>query len=154
LEAVAATMLERHRAVDALPSEPTVAVKTARRIERLHHDAAQIREWLAANPDERRGVKGAIRKSNRTDNESAKMATGKGVIQGYTGVAAVDDTHQIIVEAQAHGTGSEQELLIPVVVAMQGMHGCVIDHGRCRVPQRRELAAARRDVRRRAHRRQ
>jgi hypothetical protein len=23
------------------------------------------------------------------------MATGKGVIQGYTGVAAVDDTHQI-----------------------------------------------------------
>jgi hypothetical protein len=66
-------------------------------------------------------VKGAIRKSNRTDNESAKMATGKGVIQGYTGVAAVDDTHQIIVEAQAHGTGSEQELLLPVVTAMKAM---------------------------------
>jgi len=32
------------------------------------------------------------------------MATSKGVIQGYTGVAAVDDRHQIIVEAQAHGT--------------------------------------------------
>ena len=56
-----------------------------------------------------------MRKSNRTDNESAKMATGKGVIQGYTGVAAVDARHQIIVEAQAHGTGSEQELLLPVV---------------------------------------
>ena len=40
------------------------------------------------------------------------MATGKGVIQGYTGVAAVDRTHQIIVEAQAHGTGSEQEVVI------------------------------------------
>lgn len=66
-------------------------------------------------------MKGAIRKSNRTDNASAKMATGKGVIQGYTGVAAVDDTHQIIVEAQAHGTGSEQELLLPVVTAMQAM---------------------------------
>ena len=47
------------------------------------------------------------------------MATSKGVIQGYTGVAAVDAKHQIIVEAQAHGTGSEQELLIPVVKAMQ-----------------------------------
>lgn len=47
------------------------------------------------------------------------MATGKGVIQGYTGVAAVDARHQIIVEAQAHGTGSEQELLLPVVQAMQ-----------------------------------
>jgi hypothetical protein len=60
-----------------------------------------------------------VRKSNRTDNESAKMATGKGVIQGYTGVAAVDGKHQIIVEAQAHGTGSEQELLVPVVAAIK-----------------------------------
>jgi len=47
------------------------------------------------------------------------MATSKGVIQGYTGVAAVDAKHQIIVDAQAHGTGSEQELLIPVVAALQ-----------------------------------
>ena len=41
-----------------------------------------MREWLAAHPEDRRGPKGTIRKSNRTDNESAKMATGKGVIQG------------------------------------------------------------------------
>jgi hypothetical protein len=47
------------------------------------------------------------------------MATGKGVIQGYTGAAAVDAKHQIIVEAQAHGTGSEQEVLLPVVDAMR-----------------------------------
>ena len=46
------------------------------------------------------------------------MATGKGVIQGYTAVAAVDSTCQIIVEAQAHGTGSEQALLLPVVRAL------------------------------------
>src|SRR5207248_7616554 len=92
-----------------------------KRIAQLEHDAAQIRDWLATHPTERHGVKGGVRKSNRTDNESAKMATGKGVIQGYTAVAAVDGAHQIIVEAQAHGTGSEQELLIPVVTAMQGM---------------------------------
>ena len=49
------------------------------------------------------------------------MATNKGVIQGYTGVAAVDARRQIIVDAQAHGTGSEQELLGPVVQAMQAM---------------------------------
>jgi Transposase DDE domain len=42
------------------------------------------------------------------------MATDKGGIQGYTGVA-VDDQHQLIVVAQAHGTGTEQALLIPVV---------------------------------------
>ncbi len=123
LEATAQTILARHRATDALPPEPARATKEAKRVARLDKDAAQIRGWLAQHPADRRGRRsrgqGAIRKSNRTDNESAKMATGKGVIQGYTGVAAVDSAHQIIVEAQAHGTGSEQEVLLPVVTAMQ-----------------------------------
>jgi hypothetical protein len=36
-------------------------------------------------------------------------------------VAAVDEQNQIIVEAQAHGTGSEQELLLPLAEAIQPM---------------------------------
>jgi transposase len=121
LEAAAITMVERHRETDTLPVEPDLTAKAAQRIERLERDAAELREWLAAHPEDRHSAKGRIRKSNRTDNESAKMATGKGVIQGYTGVAAVDHKHQIIVEAQAHGTGSEQELLLPVVTAIQAL---------------------------------
>jgi len=35
------------------------------------------------NPEDRQGSRGSIRKSNRTDHDSAKMATSKGVIQGY-----------------------------------------------------------------------
>jgi len=119
LEKAAKTMLERHRQEDQRASEPDLPAKEAQRISRLQSEAAQIRSWLASNPKDRKGSKGATRKSNRTDNESAKMATSKGVIQGYTGVAAADAKHQIIVEAQAHGTGSEQELLIPVVAAMK-----------------------------------
>jgi transposase len=119
LEAAAATMLARHRANDEFGVEPDIRAKEVKRIERYKQDAGEIRAWLTANPEDRRGVKGTIRKSNRTDNDSAKMATSKGVIQGYAGVAAVDDRHQIIVEAQAHGTGSEQALLVPVVEAME-----------------------------------
>jgi transposase len=119
LEAAARVMLERHREADTQPVEAALHAKEVKRITRLQTDAAQMRQWLAANPEDRQGSKGAIRKSNRTDNESAKMATSKGVIQGYTGVAAVDAKHQIIVEAQAHGTGSEQELLMPVVKAIK-----------------------------------
>lgn len=122
-EAAATTMVERHRANDALPVEPDLATKAERRIARLQRDAAELRDWLATHPDDRRGPSGAVRKSNRTDNESAKMATGKGVIQGYTGVAAVDAKHQIIVDAQAHGTGAEQDLLVPVVTAVQPLLG-------------------------------
>ena len=69
------------------------------------------------HPKDRLGVKGDPIMSNLTDNESAKMATDKGVIQGYTGVATVDDKHQIVVHAQAFGTGSENALLAPVVDA-------------------------------------
>ena len=119
LETAAKLMLSRHREEDAGPPEPDPGARESKRLARLQRDAAELRSWLKAHSDDRRGAKGSIRKSNRTDNESAKMATGKGVIQGYTGVAAVDARHQIIVEAQAHGTGSEQELLIPVVTAMK-----------------------------------
>jgi transposase len=118
LEAAVAVMLERHRQQDSQRSDADRLAKETKRIERLQRDALQIRQWLAKNPQDRYGPGGGLRKSNRTDNESAKLATGKGVIQGYTGVAVVDAKHQLIVEAQAHGTGAEQELLIPVLDAM------------------------------------
>lgn len=54
-------------------------------------------------------------KSNITDNESAKMKTSKGMVQGYNGVAMVDDKHQVIVGAEAFGKGPEQDLLKPMI---------------------------------------
>jgi transposase len=119
LETAAAAMLARPGEADELPAEPELAAKAKARVAQLERDAEQLRDWLAAHPSDRPGARGGTRQSNRTDNESATMATSKGVMQGYTGVAAVDATHQIIVEAQAHGTGSEQEVLMPVVAALQ-----------------------------------
>jgi len=54
-------------------------------------------------------------KSNITDNDSAKMTTSKGTIQGYNGIAAVDDKHQIVVLAKAVGEGQEHQSLQPVL---------------------------------------
>lgn len=118
-ESAAQAMLARHRKTDTQGVEADLDAKAAERIARLQRDAAELRTWLAKNPEDRKGSRGGIRKSNRSDNESAKMATSKGVIQGYTGVAAVDSRHQIIVEAQAHGTGSEQDLLLPIIAATE-----------------------------------
>lgn len=58
-------------------------------------------------------------KSNITDNESAKMTTSKGTIQGYNGVASVDKKHQIIIDAQAFGEGQEHHTLQPVLKAIK-----------------------------------
>lgn len=117
METAMRKMLDKHRAADAAPQGEAQPEREARKLERLQQEAKQVRAWLEAHPEDRKGAKGAVRLSNRTDNESAKMATSKGVIQGYTGVAAVDEQNQIIIDAQAHGTGSEQELLLPVVDA-------------------------------------
>ncbi len=82
MEAAAQAMLARHRENDALAVEPTLAAKEARQIERLEREAAQMRQWLSEHPADRQGAKGKVVKSNRTDHDSAKMATSKGVIQG------------------------------------------------------------------------
>lgn len=117
MERAAKAMLDRHQANDAGSSELAMEAKVTARVEHLTKEAAKIRQWLAENPSDRTGTRGSIRKSNRTDNESAKLATDKGVIQGYCGVAVVDGARQVIVEASAHGTGAEQELLLPVLDA-------------------------------------
>ena len=57
----------------------------------MKREAAQIRAWLKDHPTDRAGARGATRLSNLTDNDSAKMATDKGVVQGYCAVAAVDE---------------------------------------------------------------
>jgi hypothetical protein len=59
--------------------------------------------------------RGYVKTQNITDPDSAKMKTSHGVIQGYTGVAAVDERHQVIVYAEAFGEGQEQSTLAPVL---------------------------------------
>ncbi len=55
------------------------------------------------------GSQGKPIKSNITDNESAKMSTSHGVIQGYNGIAAVDEKNQLIVWAEAFGDSNESK---------------------------------------------
>ena len=114
MEGAVAKMLEAHRSRDESKDAGEADDKDTARIERLQTEAKHIRGFLATHA-ERRSEKGAVRKSNVTDNDSAKMATSKGVIQGYTAVAAVDGQAQIIVAARTHGSGSEQSVLVPMV---------------------------------------
>lgn len=118
MERLARQLLERHREADTSQADaPPIVERRLAKVARLQDGASELRDWLARNPHDRRGASGKPILSNRTDNESAKLATEKGVIQGYTGVAAVDTRHQVIVAAQAHGTGAEQALLTGMVEA-------------------------------------
>jgi transposase len=112
LEQAAAKIVALHQSQDE-HGEPLDNQRQAR-IDELRREARVTREFLASHP-KRVNRKGAELKTNVTDPDSAKMATGKGVIQGYAAQAAVDSAHQIIVAADITGSGSEQAMLLAMI---------------------------------------
>jgi len=114
LDQAADKILTLHQAQDKQGSDEAPEPKRQARIDALRKEAARTREFLASNP-ERLNRKGQELKTNVTDPDSAKMATSKGVIQGYAAQAAVDSTHQIIIAADVIGSGSEQAMLVPMI---------------------------------------
>ena len=85
-----------------------------KQIEKLHKQAERIEKWLAEN-DAKIGANGRELQSNITDNESAKMMTSHGTIQGYNAQALVDKEHQVIMHAEAFGNGQDNQHLAPMV---------------------------------------
>lgn len=108
-------MLNKHRDEDQLgENDISIRKREEQQIETLLKVSDKIDRFLEEN-DERLGYSGKEVQSNITDNESAKMKTSNGVIQGYVGVSAVDGKHQIVVSAEAYGQGQEHGLLEPMV---------------------------------------
>lgn len=114
LDKAADKILQLHLAQDKPGALQTLEPKRQARIEALRKEAARTREFVA-DTGKRLNRKGQELKSNVTDNDSAKMATNKGVIQGYAAQAAMDSTHQVIIAADVIGSGSEQAMLIPMI---------------------------------------
>jgi transposase len=91
---------------DDPPSGPGGGRDRERQVQRLQKQAERIGEWLKANGS-KYGTTGKEISSNLTDNDSAKMKTAHGVIQGYNSQALIDGRHQVIVHAQAFGRGQD-----------------------------------------------
>ena len=85
-----------------------------KQIEKLQKQAERIDKWLEEN-DAKIGANRRELQSNVTDNESAKMMTSHGTIQGYNAQALVDKEHQVIMHAEAFGRGQDNENLAPMV---------------------------------------
>jgi transposase len=116
LERVAERIVARHREQDGQEKDGANASKDAQKVERYRRKVEQIKAFLARGA-KKQGPSGKEQKSNLTDPESAKMASSRGVIQGYNGLAVVDERAQIVVHAEAHGSGYEGHLLVPLIEA-------------------------------------
>lgn len=113
--------IKEHKATDKRSND---GKERSRRLEKktktLEDAAKRIDRFLnESEPKQGQGRQKKEIKSNVTDNESAKMTTSKGTIQGYNGVATVDSKHQVIVDAQAFGHGQEHHTLKPVVTSIK-----------------------------------
>ena len=107
-------ILKKHRETDIEEKDMDVVQKEKQYIQTLRRQIKKISKWMDDN-DDKPGKTGKPRKSNITDNDSAKMKTSHGVIQGYDGVAAVDSKHQVVVHAEAYGQPQEHDLLEPMI---------------------------------------
>ena len=114
MEQAVELLVKRHYKADATGTEQEMKQRDEQYIETLKKQIDKLKDWLDDN-DDKPGKTGTPRKSNITDNESAKMKTSKGVIQGYNGVANVDSKYQIVVHAEAFGQAYEHDLLKPMV---------------------------------------
>jgi transposase len=116
IESKLAALVEDHMDIDK--EEQAVKQKMSARgekqIKRLEQQAAKIEKWLSEN-DKKIGVNKKELNSNVTDNDSVKMHTSHGTVQGYNAQAIVDSKHQVIVHGEAIGKGLDNDNLPPVV---------------------------------------
>lgn len=112
--------MKEHKRLDKRkPREKERKERLEQTLESLDQHFEKIDQFLkTATPRMGQGKRPKEVKSNITDNESGKMKTSKGTIQGYNGVATADKKHQIIVDAQAFGEGQEHHTLEPVLEAI------------------------------------
>jgi len=108
-------MLKRHREEDANECvDPDIRQRDEEQIKKLQAISRKVKKHLTTT-EEKLGSRGTPIKSNITDNDSAKMKTSHGVIQGYVGLAAADSKHQVIISGEAFGQCQEHDLLEPIV---------------------------------------
>lgn len=119
IEKAISYILKKHRSQDQQEGgSSSMKEQEERHLSHLRSKAQKIKRWLGEHED-KIGKGGNIKKSNLTDNESAKMATSHGVIQGYDGAVAADSKHQVIVHAEAFGEAQEHDLLKPMVEGVE-----------------------------------
>lgn len=114
-------LMTAHQAHDGSGSaEEEQRARHEKAISTLNKAHDRIERFLSTeSPGQGKSVKKTEVKSNITDNESCKMTTSKGTIQGYNGIAAADSAHQVIIDAKAYGEGQEHHTLIPTLEAIE-----------------------------------
>lgn len=104
-------LIAEHAQADQLPEVEVERQKKRQR--RFQLQVERLNEFLQTQ-EPKLGSEGKEIQSNVIDNESVKMPTSHGVLQGYNAQALVDSKHQIILAAEAFAS-QDQENLEPML---------------------------------------
>lgn len=109
-------LLHQHKQTDKADQQTQLSTgsKKKKQIKKIDYQIKKLNEFLENNEPKKGKSKKEIQ-SNVTDNESAKMPTSHGVIQGYNAQAVVDSENQVIVHAEAMSKGQDAENLEPML---------------------------------------
>jgi transposase len=102
-------VLAEHAQADKQPE--LVLVRQKKRERRLQLQVERLNKFLKEHEDHPKlGSEGKEIQSNVIDNESVKMPTSHGVLQGYNAQALVDSKHQVILAAEAFSSQDHENL--------------------------------------------
>jgi hypothetical protein len=116
LEEKIRNLIRRHQRSDSRNNQEEDRIKRnqEKQIKRLQRRAEKIEKFLKES-EPRYNHRGYEIKSNVTDNDSEKMYTSHGTIQGYNGQALVDDKFHVIVHAEAMSKGQDRDHILPMI---------------------------------------
>jgi transposase len=100
-------VMEEHAQADQHPQVEIERQK--KREQRFQRQVERLNEFLK-DREPKRGSDGKEIQSNAVDNESVKMPSSHGVVQGYNAQALVDSKHQVILAAEAFSTQDHENL--------------------------------------------
>jgi transposase len=106
--------MQTDRRQDDLPGPRGSGPSRQQQVEKLQKKAELIDKWLTENQP-KLGAAGRENQSNITDNDSAKMMTSHGAVQGYNSQALIDAKHQVIVHGEAFGDGQDHGHIPPML---------------------------------------
>lgn len=104
-------LTRKHKKTDQKEGKSSMSKnKDKERIDKIKKQVEKIKKFLEENEPKEKARIGE-KQSNITDNESAKMKSSHGTIQGFNGLLVTDSKNQIILYPEAFGSGPEVGLL-------------------------------------------
>lgn len=100
-------VMSEHAQADKQPE--VVVERQKKRERRFQLQVERLNEFLK-DREPKRGSAGKEIQSNAVDNESVKMPSSQGVVQGYNAQALVDSKHQVILAAEAFASQDHENL--------------------------------------------